>query len=297
MTAPTLASGRALAGLAGAVALALAVSGGFGEAGAADLVAQVAPSATASGGAAAPGPPIAPAAGAPADTAAPAATVPAAAPPSAPTPVAPAPGALAPAAPVAPPVAVPAPPPRSVATPAPPAPAARASLIPLAQPLWSELTPAQRQVLGPLEPQWNGLPANSKRSWLTVAERVPKMPAAEREKALERIQEWARLTPEQRRLARNNYRLARTLAPEDRVATWETYQQLTPEQRAVLSTSGWTSNTAARHAGAPTGLAKEAARPLSSPAPRTLPPPAAGSSARTSAGTVVAPSPTRVPSR
>jgi hypothetical protein len=37
---------------------------------------------------------------------------------------------------------------------------------------------------------------------------------------------------------------------------------MTPEQRAVLRANGWTSNTAARHAGAPTGLAKQAARPL-----------------------------------
>jgi hypothetical protein len=36
---------------------------------------------------------------------------------------------------------------------------------------------------------------------------------------------------------------------------------MTPEQRAVLRTSG-TSNTAARHAGARTGLAKQAAQPL-----------------------------------
>jgi hypothetical protein len=86
----------------------------------------------------------------------------------------------------------------------------------------------------------------------------------ERAKALERIREWASLSPEQRRLARNNYRLAQGLDRDERAATWEQYQSMTPEQRSVLRASGWTSNTAARHAGAPTGLAKEAARPLSS---------------------------------
>ena len=138
----------------------------------------------------------------------------------------------------------------------------RPSLLPLAQPLWSELKPAQHEVLAPLEPQWNALPATKKRSWLKLADQVPRMKPPEREKALARIREWAELTPEQRRLARNNYRLAKGLDKDEREASWEQYSSMTPEQRAVLRTNGWTSNTAARHAGAPTGLAKEAARPL-----------------------------------
>ncbi len=139
---------------------------------------------------------------------------------------------------------------------------ARPSLLPLAQPLWSDLSPKQREVLAPFERQWNALPSTSKRAWVKLADRVPKMRAADREKALKRIREWALLTPEQRRLARNNYRLAKTLDREEISADWEQYSQMTPEQRAVLRASGTTSNTAARHAGARTGLAKEAARPL-----------------------------------
>ena len=149
----------------------------------------------------------------------------------------------------------------------------RASLLPLAQPLWSELNAAQREVLSPLESEWNGMPRTSKLSWLKLADRVPKMKPAEREKAQARIREWAALTPEQRRLARNNYRLAQGLGKDERVASWEQYQSMTPEQRSVLRANGWTSNTAARHAGAPTGLAKEAARPLASAA--APPPPGA----------------------
>jgi Protein of unknown function (DUF3106). len=80
----------------------------------------------------------------------------------------------------------------------------------------------------------------------------------------------AALTPEQRRLARQNYRLAKRLPPDERQAQWERYRELTPEQRAVLRNSGWTSNTAARHAGARTGLAKEAAQPLSDLARRSV---------------------------
>ncbi|MCL4747953.1 MAG: DUF3106 domain-containing protein [Burkholderiaceae bacterium] len=140
--------------------------------------------------------------------------------------------------------------------------APRKSLLPLAQPLWSDLGPRQREILAPLEPQWNALPSTSKRAWVKLADRVPRMRGADREKALERIREWASLSHEQRRLARNNYRLSKNLDRDGLSADWEQYLQMTPEQRAVLRASGTTSNTAARHAGARTGLAKEAARPL-----------------------------------
>lgn len=155
--------------------------------------------------------------------------------------------------------------------PAPP----RASLLPLVRPLWSELSSSQQSVLEPFAQQWNGWSAQEKRIWVSLADRVPRMAPAARERAHQRIREWAALTPEQRRLARQNYRLAKRLPPDERQAQWERYRELTPEQRAVLRNSGWTSNTAARHAGARTGLAKEAAQPLSDLARRSVrrPPP------------------------
>ena len=148
----------------------------------------------------------------------------------------------------------------------------RASLLP-ARPMWTELTPAQRQILAELEPRWNTMPEVRRRTWLKLADRIPRMePArmepAERERAQARIREWASLTPEQRHVARENYRLAKTLPRDARAAGWEQYQQLTPEQRTTLRTTGSTSNTAARHAGAATGLAKQAARPMPGVTPR-----------------------------
>lgn len=150
----------------------------------------------------------------------------------------------------------------------------RASLLPIARPLWSELSAAQQHLLRDLEPVWNGMPAAKKRSWLTIANRIPKLEPSEREKVEARIREWARLTPEQRQLARNNFRLVKSRAKEERAASWEQYQQMTPEQQAVLRANGWTSNTAARHAGAPTGLAKQAARPIPGMIPPALNDPA-----------------------
>jgi hypothetical protein len=137
----------------------------------------------------------------------------------------------------------------------------RTTLLPLAQPLWSELTPAQQQVLQPFATQWNALPVTEKRAWADLALRFPKMKAGEQQRVEKRIAEWAALTPDQRRTARANYRLAQQVARNRVLAEWENYQSMTPEQRSVLGTVG-TSNTAARHVAAPTGLAKEAAQPL-----------------------------------
>jgi hypothetical protein len=184
------------------------------------------------------------------------------------TPAAPPPAAVESAAPA---------PAQTAAPAAPAAPAARhdpirldpprASLLPLAQPLWSDLSAAQRRVLEPFESQWNGLPISEKRAWAELASRFPKMKADEQKRVEKRVEEWAALTPEQRRLARANYRLAQQVARENLLAEWENYQSMTPEQRSVLGTAGSTSNTAARHAGASTGLAKQAAQPLPRRAP------------------------------
>ena len=155
-----------------------------------------------------------------------------------------------------------------VAAIAPPPPGTLRSLV---HPLWNDLSELQRQVLQPFAAQWNAWPAAEKRSWIALADRVPRMKPEDQARAQRRISEWARLTPGQRQIARQNYRLARQLPPDERVAQWERYTQLTPEQQTVLRDNGWTSNTAALHAGSRTGLAKEAAQPLAPRQPTPYP--------------------------
>ena len=161
----------------------------------------------------------------------------------------------------------------------------RPSLLPLAQPLWSDLNPTQQQVLAPFSAQWNGLPLTEKRAWAELASRFPKMKPDEQKRVENRIGEWAALTPDQRRLARANYRLAQKVGRDNLLAEWENYQSMTPEQRSVLGSIG-TSNTAARHVAAQTGLAKEAAQPLPRRLPRSL---AAGTDGNAAAAGGVAP--------
>ena len=138
----------------------------------------------------------------------------------------------------------------------------RPSLLPLVEPLWSDLTPAQREALAPFESEWNSWAVPEKKSWVALADRLPRMSASKRDTAQRRIREWARLTAEQRRLARANMRLAKERPAGNRVTEWEQYRSMTQEQQIVLRQAGSTSNTAAGHARAPTGLAKQASKPL-----------------------------------
>ena len=148
----------------------------------------------------------------------------------------------------------------------------RPSLVAMLEPLWVDLSEQQKRALAPFAPEWNTWPTAEKKSWVALADKLPSMSPERQEKARRRILEWANLTPDQRRVARANYRLAKERPAQKRVEEWQSYQSMTQEQREVLRKAGSTSNTAAGHAGAATGLAKEASQPL----PRVGPPPLQG---------------------
>jgi hypothetical protein len=152
---------------------------------------------------------------------------------------------------------------RAEAPPPPAAPFTHAPLLPPSRPAWAELDDTQRPILHPFEHEWRSWSASEKRRWLALANRVPKMSPENRARATTRIGEWAALTPEQRRIVLHNYRLASKLSPDERRAYLERYNEMSAEQRKALrARQDWTSNTAARHAGASTGLAREAAQPF-----------------------------------
>ncbi len=136
------------------------------------------------------------------------------------------------------------------------------NLAAMVQPLWVDLTPAQQQVLQPFAAQWNTYPQNEKRSWVKLADRFKAMPSDQQAKLQVRMRDWAGLTPDQRTGARSNFSIATKATQEKRVAEFEQYKDLTPDQRRVLRTAGSTSNTAVAKSGARSGLAPEAAQPL-----------------------------------
>jgi hypothetical protein len=103
-------------------------------------------------------------------------------------------------------------------------------------PRWNQLSAAQRQALGPLKGVWDTLDGPRKRKWLEVAQRFPSMGEDERRRVHDRMGEWVALSPQQRTLARINFRTAKEVPASQRLDRWESYQSLSPEERQALAT-------------------------------------------------------------
>ena len=99
------------------------------------------------------------------------------------------------------------------------------------RPAWSELTPAQQQVLAPLQADWDQLDTTRRKKWVSIADRYPTMKPAQQQRLQKRMQEWTQLTPEERRAARERYQSLKKLPPEQRREVkekWQERQSVTP---------------------------------------------------------------------
>lgn len=114
-------------------------------------------------------------------------------------------------------------------------PAAPAAPTVNAHPTWNELSPAHQRILAPLQPLWNTMPELNRHKWLRIAERYPRYSPGDQERLQARMAEWVRMTPQQRRLARENYQITRSLPPETKAEAWQRYQQLSDEQKKKLA--------------------------------------------------------------
>lgn len=107
------------------------------------------------------------------------------------------------------------------------------------RPAWAELTAEQQQVLAPLKTDWDTLEPERRQKWIAIAKRYPRMKPQAQERVQRRMQVWARLTPEQRRQARENYKhLAKAPRPapnKDLRQAWAEYQALSPRERESLA--------------------------------------------------------------
>ncbi len=104
-----------------------------------------------------------------------------------------------------------------------------------ARPTWAELSPVHQRILAPLSPLWDSLPEINRRKWLRIADRYPKFSPSEQARLQARMTEWVKMTPQQRRLARENYQITRSLPAEKKAQAWDEYQQLSDEQKKKLA--------------------------------------------------------------
>jgi len=102
-------------------------------------------------------------------------------------------------------------------------------------PSWASLNPQQRKVLAPLRNDWPSIDATRKSKWIELADRHPKMPAADQQRMQERMTEWARMTPQQRAQARLNYQQTRQVPNRERQTQWQAYQALPESERRALA--------------------------------------------------------------
>lgn len=114
-------------------------------------------------------------------------------------------------------------------------PAAQKSAAAVAKPAWKELTSAQRDALAPLASQWDTFDHNRKLKWLDVANKYPQLSPESQKRLHERMVEFAKLTPEQRRTARSNFQRAYELPMEQRQSLVQQYQELPPEKKQALA--------------------------------------------------------------
>jgi hypothetical protein len=134
--------------------------------------------------------------------------------------------AQAPAATPPAPVATPAKAPSNAKAPAP---------KPLDKPLWNTLSAPQKVALEPLATEWDRMEGIRKQKWLEIANRFSSMKPDEQARVHERMRDWIKMTPEERRVVRENYTRTKKIDPGQKSQQWEQYQQLPEEQKKELA--------------------------------------------------------------
>jgi hypothetical protein len=100
---------------------------------------------------------------------------------------------------------------------------------------WSTLNEDQRLILAPLEEDWSSLTVARQKKWVDVANRYPSMSDIDKSTLQSRMSEWAGLSTTERQRARDNYLRILNIPPEKKAAAWESYQQLSAEDKKLLA--------------------------------------------------------------
>lgn len=138
------------------------------------------------------------------------------------------------------------------------------------KPRWIELSPLQQQALMPLDASWDAnMSEAQKRKWLELSKSYPSLPADGQTKLHSRMNEWVSLSAQERAEARLNFaktkELSRQLTADEKKVQWQTYQALSPDEKARLA-----ANATPKPVGAATAVKPVAPQKLAiSPAPHT----------------------------
>lgn len=146
---------------------------------------------------------------------------------------------------------------------------------PLSQPSWSELNAEQKRVLAPLSAEWDKLDGFRRKKWLGIAQRYPSLSVEEQARMQRRMTDWAKLTPDERKRARDKYKSLQQATPEKKESVklkWQEYKELPESEKSRLK---------AEAAQKPTPRPAPSKKATAPPKPQAVPssPPAVGQAA------------------
>lgn len=145
---------------------------------------------------------------------------------------------------------------------------------PLPTKAWGELSGSEQKALKPLAANWNTIDEAQKRKWLAISKNFDTLSPSEQTKLHSRMSEWVALSPKQRSQARLNFAETTKVSPDEKLAKWEAYQALTPEEKKKLAASA-----SPRPPGAATAVKPVPPQKLATPV--NAPPPRSGASGMT----------------
>ena len=102
-------------------------------------------------------------------------------------------------------------------------------------PTWVQLSPAQQQVLGTLQFNFDALPPRRRETLAANAERVLQMPAEQRERVIANLQQWQSLSPKQRQRLQLQRERLRELPPPLRKRIRDRFAQLQQQPGGVAA--------------------------------------------------------------
>ena len=101
---------------------------------------------------------------------------------------------------------------------------------------WTELSPAEKHALAPLQANWAQMDDVAQAKWREVAKHYAKASPPAQDRMQTRMHELARMSPEERARAHRNYKTARKHSPEEakRQQKWRAFEALDPAEKERL---------------------------------------------------------------
>lgn len=103
---------------------------------------------------------------------------------------------------------------------------------------WRKLNAQQRTALAPLSGEWASMSEFRKQKWLGIARQYARRSPIQQARMQDRMREWVMLTPAQREIVRNQFKVLQSVPSETRNELgrkWLEYSALPPEEKRRLA--------------------------------------------------------------